>query len=65
MRCRICKFQIDSSLGLSDRILPSLDVNKPKFRKLVGKDAKAETMERDLERVSAYVNGSSLSYPFF
>ncbi|KAF9783547.1 AAA domain-containing protein [Thelephora terrestris] len=29
-----------------------LDVNNQKFRKLVGKDAKAETMERELERVS-------------
>jgi len=31
----------------------SLDVNNPKFRKLVGKDAKPETMEEELERVSA------------
>ena len=39
--------------GLSDWFLPSLDVNNPKFRKFVGGDAKAETMEGELERVYA------------
>jgi hypothetical protein len=42
------------SLYLTDLALISLDVNNPKFRKLVGKDAKAETMEKELERVFAY-----------
>lgn len=54
MRCSIRKFQIFSVLDLSDWTLLSLDVHNSKFRKLVGKDAKAETMERELERVSAY-----------
>ena len=30
----------------------SLEINNTKFRKLVGVDARAETMERELERVS-------------
>lgn len=54
MRCSICKFRTGSLFHLPDYNLLSLDVNNPKFRKLVGKDAKAETMERELERVSAY-----------
>ena len=29
-----------------------LQINNPKFRKMVGSDARAETMERELERVS-------------
>lgn len=29
-----------------------LQINNPKFRKMVGSDARAETMEREIERVS-------------
>ena len=53
MRRRICVFQRGFFSGLSDWFFPSLDANNQKFRKLVGKDAKAETMERELERVHA------------
>ena len=53
MRCRICRSQTSSSPCSSDSSFPSLDVNNQKFRKLVGKDAKAETMERESERVFA------------
>lgn len=39
----------------SDNLCSSLEINNAKFRKLVGIDAHPDTMERELERVIAYV----------
>jgi DNA repair protein RAD50 len=36
----------------SDTFFRSLELCNVKFRKLMGKDARAETMERDIDRVS-------------
>ena len=37
----------------TDMVSRSLEVHNPRFRKLIGTDARAETMERDVERIAA------------
>jgi hypothetical protein len=41
-------------LSISPHIFNSLEAVNDKFRKLVGSDAHADTMEREIDRLSGY-----------